>query len=156
MLISSFTHSVVKVAWLFMESLEYIYKAHVGVKESIWHSQDLIKLLSMAWLTGSGDWHNAVTSPPAPDIIFTAFAITSCAVIIVFLQLLELLLGYSSQVHKNPLPSNWSYAGQEAQPQKTRFSRVFGILPHLGNIHSSEGTRDFNLLGQSLTSTFFH
>lgn len=47
MLISSFTHSVVKVAHFSMESLDYSYKAHVGVKGSTWHSECLIKSVSM-------------------------------------------------------------------------------------------------------------
>lgn len=86
--------------------------------------------------------------------------ITSCAIIIVFcchktsglLQLLKLLLGFSSQVHQKPLPSNCSYAGdlgKKISPERLNsLFGVFGILPHLGNTRSSEGTRYFSLLGQ--------
>lgn len=60
------------IAQFSMESSDFIYKAHLGVKSSIWHSRDLIKSVSMGWLACSGNWHNAITFSPAPGRISTA------------------------------------------------------------------------------------
>lgn len=156
---SSFTRSVVKVAHFSMGSIEYMHKAHVGVKGTVWHSRDLIKSASMVWSACPGDLHNAVTFPPSPDTIFTAsyyhfLCHHHCLLLLQNFRTLSVswgLVGFSSQVHGKPLPGNCSYAGdrgKKVSPERLgSLFRVFEILPYLDNAHLSEGTRDFYLLG---------